>query len=177
MGVQAVAPKTEHSLHVTVSTYQLNSWGEYLKTLLPAALDMAAAEDVRFRAGLPVNFLSYMGVLHADKVHDGGFFLFYFDPRAFPARTAPTARPAPQGLFRAHQETVPSPGARGAPDTAGHCFSSLRLRPPFMRGDAQAEDPPLDAAADQLGLRFLHDSLPPCLTPAEIENRRVPAGL
>jgi lysine-specific demethylase/histidyl-hydroxylase NO66 len=53
---------------VTVSAYQQNSWGEYMRTLLPAALDMAMADDVRFRQGLPLNFLSYMGVLHSDKV-------------------------------------------------------------------------------------------------------------
>jgi hypothetical protein len=35
----------------------------------------------------------------------------------------------------------------------------------------QAEDAPVDAAADQLALKFLHDSLPPSLSPAELAIR------
>ena len=62
-----MAPDDVHSLHVTVSTYQLNSWGEYMKQLVPAALDMAISEDAHFREGLPVNFLEYMGVMHSER--------------------------------------------------------------------------------------------------------------
>jgi lysine-specific demethylase/histidyl-hydroxylase NO66 len=68
---QAVVPEAEtHSLHVTVSTYQNNSWSEFMRTLLPAALDMVTADNVHFREGLPINYLSYMGSLHSDKTAD-----------------------------------------------------------------------------------------------------------
>lgn len=39
----------EHSLHITLSAYQLNSWTDLLEKLLPAALAVASQEDVEFR--------------------------------------------------------------------------------------------------------------------------------
>jgi len=59
----------EHSLHITVSSYQLNSWTDLLEKLVPAALATAASEDVEFREGLPRDYLSYMGVAHEDQEH------------------------------------------------------------------------------------------------------------
>ncbi|XP_066488478.1 ribosomal oxygenase 1 [Tiliqua scincoides] len=59
-----------HSLHITVSTYQRNSWGDLLEKLLPAALHMAMEEDVAYRQGLPVDYLEYMGGVHSDVVDD-----------------------------------------------------------------------------------------------------------
>ena len=43
----------EHSLHITISCYQLNSWTDLLEKLLPAALAGASADDTEFREGLP----------------------------------------------------------------------------------------------------------------------------
>ncbi|XP_008102195.1 ribosomal oxygenase 1 [Anolis carolinensis] len=57
-----------HSLHITVSSYQRNSWGDLLEKLLPAALQMAIEEDVEYRQGLPMDYLEYMGVLNSDRV-------------------------------------------------------------------------------------------------------------
>ncbi|XP_070614312.1 ribosomal oxygenase 1 [Erythrolamprus reginae] len=56
-----------HSLHITVSSYQKNSWGDLLEKLLPAALQMAIEEDVEYRQGLPVDYLQYMGVVNNDS--------------------------------------------------------------------------------------------------------------
>ncbi|XP_061890674.1 ribosomal oxygenase 1 isoform X1 [Entelurus aequoreus] len=56
-----------HSLHLTVSSYQRNSWGDLLQKLVPAALEVAMEEDVEFRQGLPLDYLSYMGVQNSDK--------------------------------------------------------------------------------------------------------------
>ncbi|XP_014000450.2 ribosomal oxygenase 1 [Salmo salar] len=56
-----------HSLHITVSSYQRNSWGNLLAKVVPAALEMAMEEDVDFRRGLPVDYLTYMGVQNSDK--------------------------------------------------------------------------------------------------------------
>ncbi|XP_009643839.2 ribosomal oxygenase 1 [Egretta garzetta] len=58
-----------HSLHITVSSYQRNSWGDLLEKLLPAALQMALEEDVEYRQGLPMDYLGYMGVANSDVVN------------------------------------------------------------------------------------------------------------
>ncbi|XP_028653091.2 ribosomal oxygenase 1 [Erpetoichthys calabaricus] len=56
-----------HSLHITISSYQKNSWGSLLEKLLPAALQIAVEEDVEFREGLPLDYFSYMGVQNSEK--------------------------------------------------------------------------------------------------------------
>ena len=56
-----------HSLHITVSCHQLNSYGDLLEKLLPAALKVAIEEDIDFRKGLPINYLSHLGVAHSDQ--------------------------------------------------------------------------------------------------------------
>uniref|UniRef100_A0A8C5U206 Bifunctional lysine-specific demethylase and histidyl-hydroxylase n=1 Tax=Malurus cyaneus samueli TaxID=2593467 RepID=A0A8C5U206_9PASS len=57
-----------HSLHITVSSFQRNSWGDFLEKLLPAALQMALEEDVEYRRGLPMDYLQYMGVANSETV-------------------------------------------------------------------------------------------------------------
>uniref|UniRef100_A0A3Q2TDY8 Bifunctional lysine-specific demethylase and histidyl-hydroxylase n=1 Tax=Fundulus heteroclitus TaxID=8078 RepID=A0A3Q2TDY8_FUNHE len=49
-----------HSLHITISSYQKNSWGDLLQKV-------NAPEDVEFRRGLPLDYLTYMGVQNSDK--------------------------------------------------------------------------------------------------------------
>ncbi|XP_050738942.1 ribosomal oxygenase 1-like isoform X2 [Eriocheir sinensis] len=63
---QAQTDEDVHSIHITVSTYQKNSWGHYLQKLLPRAVDLAMAEDVEFRRGLPLDHLRVMGVVNSD---------------------------------------------------------------------------------------------------------------
>ncbi|XP_036406303.1 ribosomal oxygenase 1 [Megalops cyprinoides] len=105
-----------HSLHITISSYQRNSWGDLLQKLVPVALETAMEEDVEFRRGLPLDYLTYMGVQNSDKE----------DPR----RSQFTAQAL--GLMK-------------------------RL----------ADFAPVDAAVDQKAKDFLHDCLPPVLTPEE----------
>merc|ERR1711892_31875 len=57
----------EHSLHITISAYQMNSWTDLLEKLLPAALTAASQEDLQFREGLPRDFLLNMGVAHEES--------------------------------------------------------------------------------------------------------------
>ncbi|XP_076054844.1 bifunctional lysine-specific demethylase and histidyl-hydroxylase NO66 [Oratosquilla oratoria] len=57
----------EHSLHITLSTYQKTSWADYFERFLQQTLAVAVEEDVDFRKGLPFRYLSYMGVAHADQ--------------------------------------------------------------------------------------------------------------
>lgn len=56
-----------HSLHITISSYQRNSWGDLMLKLMPAALEVAMEEDVEFRKGLPLDYLQYMGVQNSEK--------------------------------------------------------------------------------------------------------------
>lgn len=63
---QAQTDEDVHSIHITISTYQKNSWGHYLQKLLPRAVDLAMAEDVEFRKGLPLDHLRVMGVVNSD---------------------------------------------------------------------------------------------------------------
>lgn len=51
----------QHSLHVTLSVYQKNCWGDFLEKLTSTALKNVIQNDVRFRKGLPLNYLRYVG--------------------------------------------------------------------------------------------------------------------
>lgn len=108
-----------HSLHITISSYQKNSWGDLLQKLIPAALEIAMEEDVEFRQGLPLDYLTYMGVQNSDMD----------DPR----RTKFFSR-----------------------------IESLMSKLPNYA--------PVDAAVDQKSRDFLHDCLPPLLTPDELAS-------
>ncbi|KAG8450299.1 hypothetical protein GDO86_002812 [Hymenochirus boettgeri] len=46
-------PGSSHSTHVTISTYQNNSWGDYIQDLLPGILFDAAKENIDLRRGIP----------------------------------------------------------------------------------------------------------------------------
>lgn len=56
-----------HSMHITISSYQKNSWGDLLLKMVPAALNIAMEENVDYRQGLPPDYLTYMGVQNSDK--------------------------------------------------------------------------------------------------------------
>ncbi|AWP20276.1 putative bifunctional lysine-specific demethylase and histidyl-hydroxylase NO66 [Scophthalmus maximus] len=103
-----------HSLHITISSYQKNSWGDLLQKVVPAALEVAMEEDVEFRQGLPLDYLTYMGVQNSDND----------DSR----RTK--------------------------------FFSRIESLLKKLKDYA-----PVDAAVDQKARDFLHDCLPPVLTP------------
>ncbi|ELT93889.1 hypothetical protein CAPTEDRAFT_153587 [Capitella teleta] len=106
----------DHSLHITVSVSQLNSWGDLLQKVLPRALDIAIDEDVEFRQSLPRDYLRYMGVAFSDQV--------------CPER---------------------------------HQFMR-RIEQLMMKLLSYA---PVDAGVDQMGVKFITDSLPPVLTRTE----------
>ncbi|XP_044025410.1 ribosomal oxygenase 1 [Siniperca chuatsi] len=108
-----------HSLHITISSHQKNSWGDLLQKVVPAALEIAMEEDVEFRQGLPLDYLTYMGVQNSDKD----------DPR----RTK--------------------------------FFSRIESLMKKLTNYA-----PVDAAVDQKARDFLHDCLPPMLTPEELAS-------
>lgn len=48
--------------------------------MVPAALEIAMEEDVEFRQGLPLDYLTYMGVQNSDKVIHLLFLYIYVSP-------------------------------------------------------------------------------------------------
>ncbi|CAN9507904.1 unnamed protein product [Ophioblennius macclurei] len=108
-----------HSLHITISSYQKNSWGDLLQKVVPAALEIAMEEDVEFRRGLPLDYLTYMGVQNSDMN----------DPRRV------------------------------------KFFSKIESLMKRLSNYA-----PVDASVDQKARDFLHDCLPPVLSPEELAS-------
>ncbi|KAJ0061186.1 hypothetical protein NL108_010482, partial [Boleophthalmus pectinirostris] len=108
-----------HSMHITISSYQKNSWGDLLLKMVPAALELAIDEDVEYRQGLPLDYLTYMGVQNSDKD----------DPR--------------RGKFLSRVEALIHKLAQYAP---------------------------VDGAVDLKARDFIHDCLPPKLTPDELSS-------
>lgn len=114
---QANACDDVHSLHITVSCYQKNSWGDFLSKLLPGAIEIAMQEDVEFRKGLPINYLLNNGVaFDSEKISE--------DRKKFFDKTA-------------------------------------RLMKKLI------DYVPIDAAVDQMGKQYIHDSLPPYINESE----------
>ncbi|KAK3914799.1 Bifunctional lysine-specific demethylase and histidyl-hydroxylase NO66 [Frankliniella fusca] len=70
---QASTVPGEHSLHVTVSTYQRNSWADLLEKLVPAALANAIDEDEEFRKGMPLDVMNHIGAVHSDSETPGRY--------------------------------------------------------------------------------------------------------
>ncbi|RLN86358.1 hypothetical protein BBJ28_00004568 [Nothophytophthora sp. Chile5] len=67
---QARSRKDTHSLHLTVSTGQQNTLGNFLEVLMPQALAGAINSNVDLRRSLPRDYLDYMGVINSDREGD-----------------------------------------------------------------------------------------------------------
>lgn len=52
------AAKTQHSLHVTLSNQQHNSWTDLLRASFKQTMTRLTKEDMKFRAGLPTDLFS-----------------------------------------------------------------------------------------------------------------------
>ncbi|RWS26515.1 bifunctional lysine-specific demethylase and histidyl-hydroxylase NO66-like protein, partial [Leptotrombidium deliense] len=57
-----------HSLHITLSASQKNTFGDLLEILLPQALQSAIEDDIEFRQSLPHDYLNYMGVANQEMI-------------------------------------------------------------------------------------------------------------
>lgn len=71
---QAETADDAHSLHITLSVYQKNSWYDFFEKLLPLTLKRAAETNYNFRTGLPFDYLRYVGIAHTtnnDKARKG----------------------------------------------------------------------------------------------------------
>jgi lysine-specific demethylase/histidyl-hydroxylase NO66 len=60
----------DFSTHLTVSTYQAQSYGDLLQAALPAALSRAMDLDVSFRRGLPLRAFHSLGTAAAADTTD-----------------------------------------------------------------------------------------------------------
>jgi lysine-specific demethylase/histidyl-hydroxylase NO66 len=58
---QASAFEDAHSIHITLSTRQNNSWFHYLNFLFNQSLETSFNNNLELRKGLPFDFYSYMG--------------------------------------------------------------------------------------------------------------------
>lgn len=52
---------TGHSTHISISTYQQNTWGDFMNHAVTQAIENALEDDVSIRSGLPVNYMSMLG--------------------------------------------------------------------------------------------------------------------
>ena len=75
---------------VTLSTYQLNNWGNLMEKMVQGAME-TTYDDISFREGLPMNYTDYMGVQHEQsetperrtfikRVKCGNFDINHFGP-------------------------------------------------------------------------------------------------
>jgi len=58
---QAKTVGDHHSTHLTLSTYQANTWGDFMQHAVTQAIENALEDDKTFREGLPVNNVSFLG--------------------------------------------------------------------------------------------------------------------
>ncbi|KAI1299233.1 Bifunctional lysine-specific demethylase and histidyl-hydroxylase NO66 [Halotydeus destructor] len=63
---EASASDSKHSLHITLSTYQKNTFGDLMESIIPQALKTAIDCDLEFRQSLPIDYMSFMGVVNQD---------------------------------------------------------------------------------------------------------------
>eukprot|EP01084_Bolivina_argentea_P274750 468381_1 len=50
-----------HSTHITISTHQRATWGDFIQILMEQTINEAVNDNIELRQNMPLNFLSYMG--------------------------------------------------------------------------------------------------------------------
>jgi len=58
---QAKTEGDSHSTHLSVSTYQQNTWGDFMNHAVTQAIENALEDNVSVRTGLPINYSSFLG--------------------------------------------------------------------------------------------------------------------
>ncbi|KAM7347054.1 bifunctional lysine-specific demethylase and histidyl-hydroxylase NO66 isoform 2-T3 [Cochliomyia hominivorax] len=64
---QASTEPGYHSLHITLSVYQKQSFADLFEKMLPLMLQKAIASNVDLRKGLPLNAWHHAGIAHSDN--------------------------------------------------------------------------------------------------------------
>eukprot|EP00127_Corallochytrium_limacisporum_P006862 Clim_evm77s236 gene=Clim_evmTU77s236 len=65
-------PGCGHSFHITISTYQQNTWSNFLEKLMPVLIEKATTSSLSYREGLPLRYLQTTGLQSADAVSEHG---------------------------------------------------------------------------------------------------------
>lgn len=142
-----------HSLHLTISTMQQWAWVDLMEILLPDAIaSLAASESTSLRAGLPIRFLEYMGVMHDNNEQNL--------PEILRQQASKAAIPDDQ-QEDGNEESLKKERIAAAQEA----FRAEAKRK--IARIAQEANNLLDAACDEMGKRFISDRQPPALTRAE----------
>lgn len=120
---QACTEPGYHSLHITLSVYQKQSYADLLEKMLPHILTRAIASNVNLRRGLPLNIWRNAGIVHSES------------------GTQERAE------IEEHVEKVVS-----------QCMQSFDLCKV------------MDAAVDELAIKFQHEALPPVISNDELPH-------
>ncbi|KAH8279532.1 hypothetical protein KR044_011911, partial [Drosophila immigrans] len=64
---QAVTEQQQHSLHITLSVYQQQSYANLCETLMPAILERAIRQHLNLRRGLPLDTWRHLGIAAAGQ--------------------------------------------------------------------------------------------------------------
>ncbi|TPP56448.1 Lysine-specific demethylase NO66 [Fasciola gigantica] len=140
-----------HSLHLTISTYQKHTWGDFMTKLMPIALQSAIETDVEFRQGLPVGFLRHLG----------GFSASLDTPST--KKNKHEAAKCEDELRRGIVQRI-----RRLADRIERGSRTVKL-PIRSEADVESESPdPLLVASDQMAVDLISQSLPPQLRADEL---------
>ena len=149
-----------HSLHLTVSAMQNWSWVDFLDMIMPETLEAASASSVSLRAGLPRNFLSYMGTMH-DVDDSGSEILKKIEEKG----------------DKTEEESINDQELRRKRKLQDAFKAEAKKK--ILRVCKEALSM-VTSGCDQMGKRFLSDRLPPALTEIEAaftsENRAETGG-
>ena len=113
---QGYCVEDTHSLHITISCHQRNTFGDLLQKITSSAILSAMENSIDYRKGLPLDLLSFMGSAHS-----------------------------------------------GADSSKRDEFSTRIIE----LASRMITNGSIDNGVDQMGKKFVHDSLPPYLTPSE----------
>ncbi|GKZ00814.1 hypothetical protein MPSEU_001033100 [Mayamaea pseudoterrestris] len=139
----------QHSLHLTISTMQQWAWVDLIEIVMPEALQaVATGEFTALREGLPNKFLDYMGTMHHD-----------------PDDTLPDI------LKKKMDESIDDV-VEEKRLLKEQFLSQAKKRIALVAKEASNL---IDAACDQLGVRFISERLPPALSLKE--KARTDAGV
>jgi bifunctional lysine-specific demethylase and histidyl-hydroxylase NO66 len=158
---QASCSTDVHSLHLTVSAYQKNSWIDLLEKAIPQALQLAAESHIDFRKGLPRGYLHYMGVENQDKADEDEEDQVSDEENGEGDEQNGDKKKKKRKREEDDDEEEAPKYKREREEFISYAQHLVDLLKKYL---------PLDAAADQMGKVYQHSALPPFLLPAESEK-------
>lgn len=149
-----------HSLHLTVSAMQNWSWTDFLENIMPEALEAASASSLSLRAGLPLNFLNYMGTMHDNDDSESDIL-----------------KKLEENVDEGDEETEQNIEQKRRKKLQDAFKADAKKKIMIVCKKAISM---ITSGCDQIGIRYLSDRLPPALTENEAsltsENRAQNGG-